>query len=166
MPCQHLLSFLFWMFWCFLRSSSSSTFSLLFPKPCSIHCFFGLQYLYVACVLNAHAYHAWLLHIKASGFMHAQSQSQNHCSIRLAPIMPLNAKCLSVNFSNVTTSTDGQSPDLCFSTISDLQWLASINSIKFLLPTWTSAEFYVNLRVLMHCYTCKSLQKTVGRATE
>ena len=34
-------------------------------------------------------------------------------------------------------------------------------------PKWTPAEFYVNLGVLMHWYTCKqSLLNTLGRAVE
>ena len=37
---------------------------------------------------------------------------------------------------------------------------------NFLQLTWTCAEFYVNLRVLMHWYTCKSLLNTLGRVVE
>ena len=33
-------------------------------------------------------------------------------------------------------------------------------------PKWTSAEFYVNLRILIHWHTCKSLLNTLGRAVE
>jgi len=33
-------------------------------------------------------------------------------------------------------------------------------------PTWTPAEFYVSLWVLMHWYTCKSLLNTLGRAVK
>ena len=64
MSCQPLLSLL----GCFLHSSSSSVFSLLLPMPCYpllltyylllIQCFFGVQYLYVARVLNVHVHHA------------------------------------------------------------------------------------------------------------
>ena len=75
---------------CFLRSNSSSMFSLLLPTPCYpplfpyclllIHCFLGVQYLYVTRALNALTHYAWSLPIKASGFTHARSQGQNHCS--------------------------------------------------------------------------------------
>ena len=33
-------------------------------------------------------------------------------------------------------------------------------------PNWTPAEFYVNLQVLMHWYTCKSPLNTIGSAVE
>ena len=36
----------------------------------------------------------------------------------------------------------------------------------FLQLTWTCAEFYVNLSVLMHLYTCKYLLNTLGRAVQ
>ena len=35
-----------------------------------------------------------------------------------------------------------------------------------MLPWWTPAEFYVNLWVLMHWYTCKSLLNTLQSAVE
>ena len=38
-------------------------------------------------------------------------------------------------------------------------YLVQINAIQ-----WTPAEFYVNLWVLMHWYTCKSILNTLGRA--
>ena len=60
---------------CSLRHASPLLLSLFVAHP-SFSRFFGVQYLYIARVLNAHVHHAWSLHIKASGFTYTWSQGQ------------------------------------------------------------------------------------------